>query len=236
VPIAWCSGFLVEKERGLFGSAKHCAGVTGKWRIFFYGSVYDGVLVRVPPISDVVIIKIQGDISPNAPDPYPFVSEIKKGDKVFIRGIHPHNRSMQENKQVVAIIKDYYGMVIRERETSEEKEHVFDNLEARVTDIALEIKNREIEKMAPAEIAEIANTYLDLKTQEDHGASFSGLSGGPVVNDHGELIGVISSQKRLLRPEEVAKGIYILSIVWNTVRAVPAEEVKRTISQLVHLK
>ena len=57
-PHILASAFLIDRERGLFASAKHFVGSEGdgESKIFFNGRIYDGFLVRLPPITDIAII------------------------------------------------------------------------------------------------------------------------------------------------------------------------------------
>src|SRR3989344_7075593 len=79
------SAFLIDRERGLFASAKHFIGSEsdGKAKVFFNGRVYDGFLVRLPPVTDVAVIKIAGNFDPaDFPEPYKIAQNIKVNDGV----------------------------------------------------------------------------------------------------------------------------------------------------------
>lgn len=188
-PVGFCSGFLMDKSDGTFGSAKHCIGATGRWKIFYGGRVYDGSVLSTPAVSDLVLIKVDGELEGlgGAPNPYLIVPTVGVGDRVFVRGIHPHPPEHQGGRQIIPIWKEYYGIFW------EKNQLVFDNIEAVIVDDrTLETGN----KLGLGGLSgDLASVYYKMRTVEDHRIPFSGLSGGPVVNERGELVGVVSWQK-----------------------------------------
>src|SRR3989344_4929157 len=78
-PMVIASAFLIDKQRGLFASAKHFVGKQsdGHCKIFFNGVVYQGFLVQVPAITDLVVIKIDGRFDADSfPDPFRIAEQI----------------------------------------------------------------------------------------------------------------------------------------------------------------
>lgn len=227
-PTPNCSGFLVDKTSGIFGSAKHCIGATGRWKIFYGGKVYDGFVLSTPAVSDLVLIKVHGQLDglSNAPNPYPIASTVRVGDKVFVRGIHPHPPERQEGRQIIPIWKDYYGIYWAKAKL------VFDNLEAEIVNVNNPQRGNEL-GLGGTVSGELSSIYYKMKTAEDHKMPFSGLSGGPVVNEREELVGVLSWQR--VRPEEeefrfeteefVIEGS-IIKPIYREVNAVPAKELE----------
>ena len=228
-PNILASAFLIDKERGLFASAKHFVGSEsdGQAKIFFNGKIYDGFLVRLPPITDVAIIKIAGNFnSADFPEPYIIAQSIKVGDRVFVRGIHPHPKALQENKTIIPISRDYYG------ELGMDREFVYDNLEGAIIDLTAKIQNKEIGDSSEL-LSEVTNTYIKLETEEDHKFSFGGLSGGPTINERGELVGINSSERSGgLELTEEGLGYH----PWKTFHLVPASELEKLMPLLANIK
>lgn len=223
------SAFLIDRERGLFTSAKHFVGSEsdGQAKIFFNGRVYDGFLVRLPPVTDIAVIKISGRFNPaDFPEPYKIAGHAEVGDKVFVRGIHPHPVGLIGNKKIIPITLIYYG------ELGTGQEFVYDDLEAKVTDLAYKIKNEEIGGSSEL-LSGITNTYIKLETKEDHRFSFGGLSGGPTVNGRNELVGINSSEKEG-GLELTREGIGY--VPWKTFHLVPASELEKLMSLTADIK
>ena len=63
-PEIMASGFLINKEKGVFITARHFTDETRKLfggiKIFFNGKVYDGEILAVPPIRDAALVRIAG--------------------------------------------------------------------------------------------------------------------------------------------------------------------------------
>lgn len=231
VPTVFVSAFLIDKQRGLLVSAKHFVGTDaeGECKIFFNGRVYSGVLVRVPPTTDIAVVKIIDGFNPaDFPEPYPMAREIKKDDKVFVRGMHPHPEHLWQGKQIVPILKGYYSM------SWSRNEFVFDDLVGRVINLTKEIKNKDI-GIKIESIAEISNTYIELKTDEDHKFSFGGLSGGPSVNERGELIGINSNEAQAHWEIDLErrKATYH---PWDNMNIAPVAELGKLLPQLANIR
>ncbi|MBI2063517.1 MAG: trypsin-like peptidase domain-containing protein [Candidatus Yanofskybacteria bacterium] len=223
------SAFLIDRERGLFASAKHFIGSEsdGKAKVFFNGRVYDGFLVWLPPVTDVAIIKIAGNYDPASfPEPYKVAQNIKVGDKVFVRGIHPHPAALQGNKIILPILRGYYGVL------GKNEEFVHDDLEGKITDIAAKIQNKNIVGSSEL-LSEVTNTYIKLETKEDHLFSFGGLSGGPTVNEESELVGINSSEQGGYL-ELTERGIEYHP--WKTFHLVPASELEKLMPMIANIK
>lgn len=228
-PTVMASAFLVDKKRGLFASAKHFVGneSDGDCKIFFNGRVYDGFLVRLPPITDVAVIKIDGKFdSSSFPEPYILATDIKVGEKIFVRGIHPHPTVLQKDKIVLPIYENYYVLL------GTGNEFVYDSLEGRLVDLRVLIKNEQI-KGSSELLAKVVNSYLGLETTLEHKLSpdrgFGGLSGGPTINERGEVVGVNSNE---IQEHYIRSGQKFVRFPWKTLRLVPASELRDLLAQL----
>lgn len=223
------SSFLIDKKRGRFASAKHFVGSEsdGQCKIFFNGRVYDGFLLQLPPITDVAVIQIEGDFDPgNFPEPYKIANQIGVGDKIFIRGIHPHPKKLQENRIILPVFREYYGILGRN------DEFIYDNLEGKIVDLKVPLINKDIGGSSEL-LAEVSNKYTRLKTKEDHLFSFGGLSGGPTVNEKNEFVGINSSEKSGgLELEQKGNAFLVTNHPWVTFHLVPASELEKLIPQL----
>lgn len=223
-PMIMASAFLIDKQRGLFASAEHFVGKQsdGDCKIFFNGLVYQGFLVQVPAITDLVVVKIDGRFNASSfPEPFRLAKQVREGERVFVRGIHPHPQSLRQGKTVIPIFQQYYGVI-------QEDEFVFDDLGATVVDTRYQIKNGEIRGSSEA-LEAVTNIFIKLRTEEDHFFSFAGLSGGPVVNEHGELVGVTAVEEGA-HLEVTSEGVKY--VPWVTISLVPVEELIQLISHL----
>ena len=228
-PHILASAFLIDRERGLFASAKHFVGTEsdGEAKMFFNGRIYDIFLVRLLAVTDAAILKIQGNFNPASfPEPYKIAQNIRAGDEVFVRGFHPHPKEFQKNKILIPITRDYYG------ELGKNREFVYDNLEGKIVDLAAKIQNKDIGGSSEL-LSEVTNSYIKLETREDHRFSFGGLSGGPTVNEKGELIGINSSE-RSGGLELTMRGIEYRP--WKTFHLVPASELEKLMPLLADIK
>src|SRR3989344_9296033 len=222
-PFYMASGFLTNKEQGIFVTAKHFVDHLGgsDFKMFFNGKVYDGLVGVTPFTSDLALTGIE--VSKFNLTDFPMAlslaeSQLKVGDKVRVLGIHPHPLALQVDKVLVGIFGGYYN------KSETKREFVFDQLEARVSNLALEIKNKDIEGTLE-ETGFISNTYIEIITAEDHQFSFAGLSGGPVINEKSEVIGVVShgqtgGRQSFVEPFNTYKP-------WKILRLVPVNELKK---------
>ncbi len=222
------SAGLLDREKGLFFSAKHFVGGEndGTMRVFFNGRVYDGILLTLPAITDIAIIKLDGNFNlAGFPEAYILGGETKKGDEVFVIGIHPHPPELQEGKNKIPIFYFYYDM------PWSKDDFVLDRLETRVTNTSRQISGKSIEG---SNLEDITNTYVELKTGQDHKFSFGGLSGGPVVNTRNEVVGVTANETQGGLVLEKEKGI--IYHPWDTLDIVPVAELKKLMPYLSGIK
>lgn len=222
------SAFLIDKQRGLFASAKH-VGVNARDRckLFFNGKVYNAFLLRPATITDASIIKLDDKFDPaDFPEPYTFAKIVRKGDKIYVRGIHTHGSKFQKDKKILPVLREYYGLL------GASSEFVYDDLEGIVSDLNKIITNKDIGG-TPKLLADISGTYIELKMKQDHGFSFAGLSGGPTVNERNELVGINSSEVSAYF-ELTKRGIEYHS--WVTFHLVSAAELGKLIPRLAHIK
>ncbi len=232
-PFILASAFLIDKQKGRFASAKHFVGSEsdGQCKIFFNGHVYDGFLLNLPPITDLAIVQILGSFDTKSfPEPYKIAEYVNVGDKIFVRGIHPHPLTLQKNKIILPIFRDYYGLV------RNGNEFVFDDLGGKITKLNVPIQNKRI-RGSPETLAEVTNLYTELKTTEEHRLSidrgFGGLSGGPTVNERNELVGVNSNETP--GGLELRDGT-ITNRPWNTLFLVPAKELEKLLPLIANIK
>ena len=205
-PNVTASGFLVEREKGLFLTAKHFTSVLNKvgtrqFKLFFNGKVYDAELVQLPPLRDAALIRIVSNFDYNSFSEAAVFSQdkVKIGDKVFVVGFHQHhyrvrsiNEKMGHPDKVVPIRRLYYH--IETRDTLEEAEVVFDSLEAQVVGIETRwwlVPGNRAPNFSDS-LRYRTNPYFDVFTERYHFGQFGGLSGGPVFNEKGEIVGIVT--------------------------------------------
>ena len=238
------SGFLADKHSGSFYTNKHVSDMfdsLGKssQKIFFNGKVYNLAVVKVPALRDAAIVQITDSFdSSEFPDPAPIAKEkVKKGDKVFVEGFHPHpyfsrvsNRvEGGYNEKLVPIFKEYYNMGTKNLE--KEVEVVFESFTGVVTKTDALVNFDESSPGVIGRAREIANTYVMIKAEKDHKLSFGGLSGTAVRNMKGEVIGIFTlAQKKELEAdkEEINQnpdGPIYLKKVYRTFGFTPIESV-----------
>ena len=249
-PFIMASGSLVNREKGIFLTAKHFSDAFGLLgvdycKVFFNGKVYKAVLVKVPPIRDAALIKLASSFSvKDFPEPLPVASENPKpGDRVYVRGFHPHAHGIREkNKEEgfpdkeISIFETYYGQVVKD--LSKESQVVFDNLEGTVVkpDPGALLKNPFLTDELKKGLLEFENDkYLKVIMTRDHKFSFGGLSGGEALNEKGEVVGVITAQD-IFRFEFDEHGLFFIPGVgvgaivkkqlFDTIYITPIESIK----------
>ena len=230
--ISWAAGsaFLIDANKGIFGTAKHVVDLDTKYKIFFCGRVYKAERILPPVISDVAFIQITGKFdSSSFPKPYPIATNVSLNDEVFVRGIHPHPPDMQNGVVVHSIIKSYYGL------DNYRSEFVYDNLSARVTDLTELISS---DTFAEREHigASIIFRYIKVSTHEEHKITgdsqggFRGLSGGPTINVQKQIVGINGAQ-----PDEEYYALEENGLRYKprvTLSLVPVAELRRALRSL----
>ncbi|OGM98788.1 MAG: hypothetical protein A2817_00245 [Candidatus Yanofskybacteria bacterium RIFCSPHIGHO2_01_FULL_39_8b] len=208
-PYIMASGFLVNKKSGIFITAKHFTDEfrplgADSCKVFFNGKAYMAELTRVPPTKDMAAIKISSPFNfHDFPEPMPRINKRPKtGEKVYIRGFHPHAYRIRERNKfegfpdkVVPVFENYYGQIMKD--LTKETQVVFDNLEGRAAESDPDSvrKNRFLSDKQKKELLKFENdNFIKIVMARDHKFSFGGLSGGLAVNDRNEVIGVITAQ------------------------------------------
>ncbi len=202
------SGFVVDRQKGIFMTAKHFTDAvegsgSDSFKLFTNGMAYDAYVMKVPPLRDAALVRLEGKFDPkDISAPYHLASvPLKKGDTVFFQGMHPHPCPVRNSNAadgfpdiIVPILKDYYGIMMRD--CLHESEIVFDDLESNVVDLNSHILLNAAEKDAKlGRILYDANFYYRLKTKRNHKFSFGGLSGGPALNAKRELVGLNTAEE-----------------------------------------
>ena len=111
-------------------------------------------------------------------------------------------------------------------------EFVYDDLEGRVVDAAKKIENKQI-KDSSETLADITVGYIELLMSQDHEFSFGGLSGGPTVNEKGELVGINSSEVQAYL-ELTDRGL--IYHPWTTFHLVPASELEKLMPLIANIE
>ena len=236
------SGFLADKHSGSFYTNKHVSDMfdsLGKssQKIFFNGKVYNLAVVKVPALRDAAIVQITDSFdSSEFPDPAPVAKEkVKKGDKVFVEGFHPHHYFFREsnrieggyNEKLVPIFKEYYN--IDTKDLVREREVVFERISGVVveTDASVFLNQSGSSGSVVNRAREMANKYFMVKTDRDHKFSFGGLSGTAVKNIKGEIVGILTVEKTDFKELEKDEdtGIKIVEPIFDLVGVTPIESV-----------
>lgn len=255
------SGFLIDKEKGAFYTNKHVSNMfnalgQGSHKLFFNGTVYNIEIVQTPPLADAALIRITNRFdSSTFPDPSKISYEKPKiGDEVLIGGFHSHGYYIRQSDEaegykfeLIPIYRDYYKA--RMRNLEKEKEVVYEKLDGKIASVdltwdqvvkgfeqtpcgELNEKNSFID-----EIRNSVNYFVQVQISKDHKFSFGGLSGSPVRNSKGEIIGILTRQDLCRfdydREELEEKGETLLNKqLWDTVYFVPIDEIKNLSSYL----
>ena len=223
LPATLATCFLVNKEKGIFVTAKHFTDdleglLTDEVKMFFNGKVYSSFVLGTAFLYDAVLLKLEEpfDFS-DFPEPYRISKKpVSVGDKVFVRGFHPHPYLFSKEKAlagmpdvIVSIIEGYYGLTLHDE--ARRMEVVFGDLEAEVTELGYRapIKRGSGRISRLDAIRDAVNAYTVVKTKTNHKISFAGLSGGAVVNDKEELVGIVTAEVPM-RLEYDPDGKYIM--------------------------
>lgn len=221
------SGWLIDGGNGTLFSAKHFTDAlinntielgANECKVFLSSRIYTCIVVRVPPLRDAVVLKILGPFNQTEfPKPYKIsTTKLKIGDKVFIQGFHPHPSEITKSNMadgfkdlIVPILKTFYEL--RQDDPLRQREVVFDNLEGRVVkpDPDAVRKNPFLNDHEKKALLEFENdSYIKVVVDRDHKFSFGGLSGGVMLNEKKEAVGVITAQD-ILRFEYDKQGFLI---------------------------
>ncbi len=233
------SAFLLNKEQGIFGTAKHVVGeidtkhnageFEAKYKLFFCGHVYIAERVLDTGVTDISFLRITSKFNPNDfPEPYRIAESMGVGEDVFVRGIHMHPTELQKDKVVHRIVRDYYGITAPKEK---EREFVYDNLPAIIVDKEVLRRGDSVKNDDQNSPNALVQKDYGLKTKQDHKISFGGLSGGPTVNLKNEVVGINVV-------ESGNEGDYVLDekgINYRprvTLQLLPGDELKRAMARL----
>ncbi len=212
-------------QKGVLVSAKHITDREddNTFKVFFNGRAYRGTFMKTPPLSDLVLVQIEGLDPATTPEPYTLGPAAQVGDRVFVRGIHPHPPNLQKERTIVPIFSGYYGLKGRK------DEFVFDNLPARVvnTNVVVDMGNI---KGAERWLEGTQNVYTELRTDDDHLFSFAGLSGGPILNERGQIVGVVATEQPDFRLE--SPNSPFLKQEFHKINIVPVSELRALLATL----
>lgn len=182
------SSFLVNRGKGIFLTAEHVIELDTEYKIFFCGKVYKARRILDPGVADVGFLKITDDFDPlTFPKPYELAESAQVGEQVFIRGIHLHPKEFQKEKNIHLIVQKYYGLSIT-------AEFVYDDLSAIVISKDILTSNSEIGGRDVNELDKVVLKNFRIRAIYDHIISFGGLSGGPTVNRHRQVVGINSTE------------------------------------------
>lgn len=233
-PHALGSGFLIDKPKGIFVTNKHVIEMfdalgRGSHKIFFNGRVYNASIIKTCPLVDAGIVGITGAFNPaEFPDPAPWARQkIKLADPLFIEGFHLHPYEVREKDRaagrdyaLIPIFDKYYDLGTRNLD--KEREVVLEKLSGRVTKLDVQVDMEGEERGVVRDLRFLYNLYIEMKIDWDHQFSFGGLSGSAVKNDQGEVVGIVTAERRNFKKEIDSD---ILIPVYDTILITPIEAV-----------
>lgn len=248
-PRVMASGWLIDGGNGVLFSAKHFTDVfmgnvielgSGECKAFMAGRVYSCMVVRLPPLRDAVVLKLQGNyMADSLPKPFKIATtKVKIGETLFIHGMHPHPREITEsNKEdsvidlLMPIMKDFYE--VRTAEPEKQSEVSYDVLKSRVVSVNERIRINDQEGDPLEEVRYESNEYIKVITEKNHKFSFGGLSGGVVtrLNSNGEheAVGIVTAEQPV-RFEYDKKGLLVnkkeMVAVFDTILVTPIYSVE----------
>lgn len=222
-PLGLGSTFLIDKQKGEFGTAAHCLIPLGDVRfvLFHNGKIYECAVSRESFLLDVATVKIKDYFNPSVlGEPLKF-GVAKVGEEVRIKAFHRHfvGKGWPAIGEPVKGINKYYqdfqkllpsGMI------NGNEEVVFESFEAVVADVHC-LNGSSI---IPA---------IMLKLKQDHIFTILGLSGAMVVNALNELVGIIvtfPTKGGWVRNPLTQKEEYV---PYDIVFAVPAAALKQLV-------
>lgn len=210
-PYSMGSAFLIHEEDRRFVTNDHVIEMTRLYpsvemKLFFECRVYDITLERMASIHDAALVYISNEVDTQRwPKPYSINRDtVSVGDKVNIQGVHRHlhlhhyrNVSWGYNDPPFFVRRDYYGWDYQPNPLSA-WEFFFDDLEASVFEVDA-TKNVLYDKGVISgdmqEIRTSTNRFFSAKTKRNHVESFGGLSGGVVINQDREIVGIITLEE-----------------------------------------
>ena len=227
------SGWLIDGGNGTLFSAKHFTDTfinnpielgIKECKVFLSGKVYTCVVVRVPPQRDAVVLKILGSFNQSKlPKPYKIsTTKLKIGDKVYVQGFHPHSLEIMKSNMddgfrdlVVPVLKNFFEL--READPTRQREVVFDNLVGKRVKLDPDsIRNNPLlnDEEKEGALKYENDSYIKVLMARDHKFSFGGLSGGVVLNEKGEAVGIITAQD-IFRFEYDENGFFVDPFMGN---------------------
>ena len=239
-PMGWGSGFLVDKEKGIFRTNKHVSDMfntlgPGSHKMFFNGKIYNVEIIKTSLLVDTALVRITDSFNSfDFPEPKKF-SETKAriGDRVLIEGLHVHPYRIRESDEadgfkfaVIPIFRDIYR--ISALDLDKEVEVVFERLEAEVTTLDKKIEVEGQGSGTAQNLRSVSNVYIEIKTIKDHKFPFGGLSGTVVRNSKLETLGIFTAgpEQEYDPIAESQDGFVLLKQVHRTAYITPIEAVE----------
>ena len=233
-PMGWGSGFLANKEKGIFRTNKHVSDMfnslgRGSHKVFFNGRVYNAEIVKTPLLVDAALIRITDPFdSSEFPEPAKIASEkAMVDDTFFLEGFHVHPYRIREvdmadgyDFPLVPIFRDYYKFSTMNLD--KEQEVVFEKLEAKVVVLDKKINLQDADRSFVQQIRNDTNLYIEVRTLKDHRFSFGGLSGTVARNSKLEIAGIVTAEtQRLEDVAELDHGMTLKKVVFDTIMITP---------------